>query len=96
MAAFDQMEEKVLQQEARSESGLPNCAGADLEVSSASLEGGSGRGRRTAALKKSPGKAAPRPCPCSSADPPPRFSNRFKVAEVNAELEELKRSIDKL
>jgi len=90
MAAFDQMEEKVLQQEARSESAA-RTAGRRARKFSRSLEGGSGRGRRNfAALKKSL-EGGPRALPLLSADTPtPVLAKRSKVAEVNAELEELK------
>jgi len=69
MAAFDQMEEKVLQQEARSEAAA-ELAGADLESQFASLEGGSDVDDELAALKIA-WKAAPRPCPCSPPTPHP-------------------------
>lgn len=94
MAAFDQMEEKVLQQEARSEAAA-ELAGADLESQFASLEGGSDVDDELAALKNrlEGGSAA---LPMLAADTPTPVLEPVKVAEVNAELEELKRSIDKL
>jgi len=94
MAAFDQMEEKVLQQEARSEAAA-ELAGADLESQFASLEGGSDVDDELAALKNRL-EGGPSALPLLSADTPTPVLEPVKVAEVNAELEELKRSIDKL
>ena len=93
MAAFEQMEEKVLQQEARSQAAA-ELAGADLESQFASLEG-SEVDDELAALKNrlEGGHAA---TPLLAADSPTPQLEPVKAAEVDAELEELKRSIDKL
>ncbi len=94
MAAFEQMEEKVLQQEARSQAAA-ELAGADLESQFASLEGGSDVDDELAALKnRLEGGAAAIPLPAAN-DPLPKLEPA-KAAQVDAELEDLKRSIDKL
>ncbi|MGB7565927.1 MAG: PspA/IM30 family protein [Prochlorococcaceae cyanobacterium] len=94
MAAFEQMEEKVLQQEARSQAAA-ELAGADLESQFASLEGGSDVDDELAALKnRLEGGAAAIPLPAADA-PLPKLEPA-KAAQVDAELEDLKRSIDKL
>ena len=91
MAAFEQMEEKVQALEARSQAAA-ELAGADLESQFAALEGSPEVDDELAALK---GKLAGTPVagtlPAAAAAVQP-----VKVEEVDAELEELKRSIDKL
>jgi phage shock protein A len=91
MAAFDQMEEKVQALEARSQAAA-ELAGADLESQFAALEGAPEVDAELEALK---GKLAGAPLSAAlpSAD---RAVEPVKVTEVDAELEELKRSIDKL
>ena len=91
MAAFDQMEEKVQALEARSQAAA-ELAGADLESQFAALEGAPEVDAELEALK---GKLAGAPLSeaLPSAD---RAVEPVKVTEVDAELEELKRSIDKL
>jgi phage shock protein A len=84
MAAFEQMEEKVLQQEARSQAAA-ELAGADLESQFASLEGSEVDDELAALKNRLEGGHAATP----QLEP-------VKAAEVDAELEELKRSIDKL
>jgi phage shock protein A len=85
MAAFERMEEKVQTLEARSQAAA-ELAGADLESQFAALEGGAPEvDDELAALKNrlSGGGVAPQLEP-------------VKVSEVDPELEQLKRSIDKL
>jgi phage shock protein A len=93
MAAFDQMEEKVLAMEARSQAAA-ELAGADLESQFASLQG-TGVEDELEALKQrlegSPQRVA---LPAEGA-PLPKLEPA-KAAEVDAELLQLKQSIDKL
>jgi phage shock protein A len=93
MAAFEQMEEKVLQQEARSQAAA-ELAGADLESQFAALEGSDVDDELAALKTRLEGGAHPIALPAENG-PVPQLEP-VKVAEVNAELEELKRSIDKL
>jgi phage shock protein A len=93
MTAFDQMEEKVLNLEARSQAAA-ELAGADLESQFAALEG-SDVDEELAALKQQmEGGQTPIQLPAANA-PAPQLEP-VKAAEVDAELLELKRSIDKL
>jgi phage shock protein A len=94
MAAFEQMEEKVLQQEARSQAAA-ELAGADLDSQFAALEGGSDVDDELAALKNRL-EGGPTPIALPAEGGPAPQLEPVKVAEVNAELEELRRSIDKL
>ncbi|MEN9540402.1 MAG: hypothetical protein RLZZ459_493 [Cyanobacteriota bacterium] len=91
MAAFEQMEEKVQALEARSQAAA-ELAGADLESQFAALEGAPEVEDELAALK---GRLAGTPVagslPAGSAPVQP-----VQVQAVDAELEELRRSIDKL
>lgn len=91
MAAFEQMEEKVQALEARSQAAA-ELAGADLESQFAALEGAPDVEDELAALK---GRLAGTPVagslPAGSAPVQP-----VQVQAVDAELEELRRSIDKL
>ncbi|MEB3235216.1 MAG: PspA/IM30 family protein [Cyanobacteriota bacterium] len=93
MAAFERMEEKVEALEARSQAAA-ELAGADLESQFMALEGGNDVDDELAALKNrlEGGAAASLP---AAHGPAPQLE-AVKVAEVDAELEELKRSIDKL
>ena len=93
MAAFDQMEEKVLSMEARSQAAA-ELAGADLESQFAALEGSNVDEELDALKRRLDGGANPIALPADNA-PLPRLEP-VKVAEVDAELEQLKRSIDKL
>jgi phage shock protein A len=94
MAAFDQMEEKVQAMEASSQA-MAELAGADLESQFASLEGGKDVDDELAALKmRLEGGPTPIALPAENG-PAPRLEP-VKVAEVDAELEQLRRSIDKL
>lgn len=94
MAAFEQMEEKVQVLEARSQAAA-ELAGADLESQFQALEGGSDVDDELAALKtRLSGAPAPVALP-AAAVPLPKLE-AVQVAEVDNELEALKRSIDKL
>jgi len=94
MAAFERMEEKVEALEARSQAAA-ELAGADLESQFLALEGGNDVDDELAALKnRLEGGPAAAVLPAASG-PVPQLEPA-KVAEVDAELEELKRSIDKL
>jgi len=93
MAAFEQMEEKVQALEARSQAAA-ELAGADLESQFAALEGSPDVDDELAALK---GKLAGTPVAGNlPAGVEPVTVETVKVEPVDAELEELKRSIDKL
>ena len=96
MAAFEQMEEKVQALEARSQAAA-ELAGADLESQFAALEGAPEVEDELAALK---GKLAGAPVagalPAGAAAVEPVKVEAVKVEAVDPELEELKRSIDKL
>ena len=94
MAAFEQMEEKVQALEARSQAAA-ELAGADLESQFAALEGGNDVDDELAALKTRL-DGGPNPIQLPAPDAPLPQLEPVQVAEVNAELEELKKSIDKL
>ena len=91
MAAFERMEEKVEALEARSQAAA-ELAGADLESQFAALEGAPEVDDELAALK---GKLAGS-APAAALPEAGGAVQAVKVEEVDAELEELKRSIDKL
>ena len=93
MAAFERMEEKVQTMEARSQAAA-ELAGADLESQFAALESSDVDDELAALKNRLSGGSAPVALP-SDADPVPQLEP-VKVAEVDAELEQLKRSIDKL
>lgn len=92
MAAFERMEEKVLQMEARSQA-VAELAGADLETQFARLESGSDVDDELAAMKAALGGASPEqkilPASSPSATAP-------KDAAVDDELEKLKQQLDSL
>ncbi len=92
MAAFERMEEKVLQQEARAQA-VGELAGADLESQFASLEAGSNVDDELAAMKAQ--LAGSKPAGALPAGQTPAVSTGSN-ASVDAELEELRRQIDKL
>ena len=94
MAAFEQMEEKVLAMEASSQA-MAERAGADLESQFASLEGGNDVDAALAALKMRL-DGGPNPIALPADNGPAPQLEPVMVAEVDAELEELKQSIDKL
>jgi phage shock protein A len=91
MAAFEQMEEKVQALEARSQAAA-ELAGADLESQFAALEGSPEVDDELAALK---GRLAGAPVAGSLPAATPAVQP-VKVEAVDAELEDLKRSIDRL
>ena len=93
MAAFERMEEKVQTLEARSQAAA-ELAGADLESQFAALEGAPEVDDELAALKNRLAGGTPVSLPLGSPAAPQL--EPVKVSEVDPELEELKRSIDKL
>jgi phage shock protein A len=98
MGAFERMEEKVLQMEARSQAAA-ELAGADLESQFAQLESGSDVDDELAALKSqlltgsSPSQAQ---LPGTQTTAPASSPAAPKDAAVDAELEDLKRQLDQL
>jgi phage shock protein A len=91
MAAFEKMEEKVQALEARSQAAA-ELAGADLESQFAALEGAPEVDSELEALKgKLSGSPEAPSLPAGAEGVQP-----VKVSEVDTELEELRRSIDKL
>lgn len=91
MSAFERMEEKVLQMEARSQA-VAELAGADLESQFVQLESGSDVDDELAAMKAQLlGGAAP-----SQAQLPGTPATAPKDAAVDAELEALKSQLDQL
>ncbi|MCP9817296.1 PspA/IM30 family protein [Synechococcus sp. GreenBA-s] len=94
MAAFEQMEEKVQVLEARSQAAA-ELAGADLESQFAALQGGNDVDDELAALRTRL-SGAPAPVALPAPEGPLPQLEPVKVAEVDADLEQLKRSIDKL
>jgi phage shock protein A len=92
MAAFDQMEEKVLALEARSQAAA-ELAGSDLESQFAALQGSDVDDELAALKTRMEGGPTPIALPAENAVPK---LQPVQVAEVDAELEQLRRSIDKL
>jgi phage shock protein A len=92
MAAFERMEEKVLQMEAKSQAAA-ELAGADLESQFASLEAGGDVDFELAAMKAqlSGGSVSQEQLPAAAEAPAATQSS-----EVDAELEELRAQIDQL
>jgi phage shock protein A len=95
MAAFERMEDKVQAMEASSQAAA-ELAGADLESQFASLEGGNDVDDELASLRQRlaggpDAVALPAGASADAAKVEP-----VKVAEVDADLEELRKSIDKL
>ncbi|TVQ53634.1 MAG: PspA/IM30 family protein [Spirulina sp. DLM2.Bin59] len=94
MAAFERMEDKVLELEARSQASY-ELGGSDLESQFAALESGSDVDDELAALKSQMlGGSAPDQSalpPSDTAEAPPTAA-----APVDAELEELRRQMDSL
>ena len=96
MAAFEQMEEKVQALEARSQAAA-ELAGSDLESQFAALEASPDVDDELAALKgRLAGTSVAGSLPAASGAVEPVKVEAVKVEPVDAELEELKRSIDKL
>ena len=93
MAAFERMEEKVEAMEATGQAAA-ELAGADLESQFAALESGSDVDDELAALR-SQLKGGPEAVALPAGDAQPAVQP-VKVEEVDADLEDLKRSIDKL
>ncbi|MEB3159241.1 MAG: PspA/IM30 family protein [Synechococcus sp.] len=92
MAAFERMEDKVEAMEAQSQAAA-ELAGADLESQFMALEGGDDVDDELAALRQRLAggpEAVALPASDAAAVEP------VKVSEVDADLEELKKSIDKL
>lgn len=94
MAAFEQMEEKVQALEARSQAAA-ELAGADLESQFAALQGGNDVDDELAALKTRL-EGGPNPIALPAENAPLPQLEPAQVAEVDAELEDLRHSIDKL
>jgi phage shock protein A len=91
MSAFERMEEKVMQMEARSQAAA-ELAGADLESQFAQLEAGGDVDAELAAMKAQLlGGSAP-----SQAQLPSETATAPQDASVDAELEALKRQLDQL
>jgi len=98
MAAFERMEEKVQSLEARSQAAA-ELAGADLESQFAALEGNDVDEELAALRSRLQGgqlEGAPEPIALPAEGGPAPQLEPAQVAQVDAELEELKRSIDKL
>lgn len=98
MAAFERMEEKVLQMEARSQASA-ELAGADLEAQFAMLEGGSDVDDELAAMKAQllGGTTPAAQLPGTVAEPTsPASQPAASDAVVDAELEDLKKKLDQL
>lgn len=93
MGAFERMEEKVLQMEARSQAAA-ELAGADLESQFAQLESGSDVDDELAAMKAQLlGGAAPNQAQLPGT---PATSTTSRDPAVDAELEALKTQLDQL
>jgi phage shock protein A len=93
MGAFERMEEKVLQMEARSKA-IAELAGADLESQFAMLESGSDVDDELAAMKAQ--LLSPTQQFHSQSSSSERLNNFLRDTAVDAELEELKRQLDSL
>ena len=91
MAAFERMEDKVQSMEASSQAAA-ELAGADLESQFAALESGSDVDDELASLRQQL-QGGPEAVALPQADDKVQ---PVKVAEVDQDLEELRRSIDKL
>jgi len=96
MSAFERMEDKVLQMEARSEAAA-ELAGADLESQFAQLESGSNVDDELAAMKAQllSGSSSPAQLP-QAQQAPATPAPAPKDAAVDAELEALKSQLDQL
>ena len=101
MAAFERMEEKVLQMEARAQAA-GELAGNDLESQFALLESGSNVDDELMAMKAQLTGASPNqpvlPSASESSAPPSNTSNTSNKtsAQVDKDLEELRRQMDQL
>ncbi|MFN7501832.1 MAG: PspA/IM30 family protein, partial [Dolichospermum sp.] len=95
MSAFERMEEKVLLQESRAQS-TAELIGSNLESQFAKLESGSDIDDELARLKESLNPSlAPAP-EIKRLNPEQPTSTAKTTQPVDAELEELKRQLDKL
>ena len=92
MAAFERMEDKVEAMEAQSQAAA-ELAGADLESQFMALEGGDDVDDELANLRQKLA-GGPEAVALPAGDAP--AVQEVKVSEVDADLEELKKSIDKL
>ncbi len=92
MGAFERMEQKVLEQEAKSQA-IGELAGSGLEEQFRALESGSGVEDELALLKAQVQGGA---LPPSSATTPSSTNATPRDSVVDAELEELRRQIDNL
>ena len=92
MAAFERMEDKVEAMEAQSQAAA-ELAGADLESQFAALEGGNDVDDELANLRQRLA-GGPEAVALPAGEAP--AVQPVKVSEVDADLEELKKSIDKL
>lgn len=95
MAAFEQMEEKVQALEARSQAAA-ELAGADLESQFAALEGAPEVDAELEALRGKLSGAAPTAALPAGGGAMEPVTVEVQQPELDAELEQLKRSIDKL
>lgn len=97
MAAFERMEEKVLQMEARSQAA-GELAGADLDSQFKALEAGSGVDDELEALKVQMlgGSAQPQGQLPAAEQPTSTPQTPAQKAEVDSELEELRKQLDNL
>ncbi|MEM1172143.1 MAG: PspA/IM30 family protein [Cyanobacteria bacterium P01_H01_bin.35] len=90
MAAFDRMEEKVLQMEARSQATAELAGGGGLEEDFRKLEASSDVDDELAAMKAQ--MINPNPLPPST----PSNQSSAEKSEVDSELEDLRRQLDKM
>jgi len=97
MAAFDRMEEKVLQMEAHSQAA-GELAGADLDSQFKALEAGSGVDDELEALKANMlgGSAQPQAQLPAGEQPTSTPQTPPKKAEVDREFEELRQQLNKI
>lgn len=95
MGAFDRMEEKVLEMEARSEAAF-ELGGADLESQFAQLESGSDVDAELEAMKAQLNPASPAEQPQLEAAETPAVSDSAASPAVDAELEALRSELDRL
>lgn len=95
MAAFDRMEEKVLQMEARSQAAA-ELAGNSLEAQFASLEAGSDVDDELAAMKAQLLGGAPQNQAQLPGTASTDTTSKASTEAVDAELEDLKKKLDQL
>ena len=93
MAAFERMEDKVQALEASSQA-TAELAGADLESQFSALEGGSDIDDELASLKRLAGASETVALPASEKTT--TDVQRVKVTEVDSDLDDLRKAIDKL